>query len=1122
VLALYARMGGLMAAPYTPEDPAVAGVLQAFGLTADQRRAAAARGQDIVVTAGAGSGKTRTLVARYLSLLAEGCSPRRVTAITFTEKAAREMRSRVRAALAQQFDLSFSSDQRQQWSELEAQLDAARIGTIHSLCAEILRAHPAEACIDPRFTVLDEGLAAALRAQAVADTLAWLVGEADNAPLLDVFTTTGLQTLLAFLLEQRLEVQALYEQAEAPADILRQALVAGSSHPALAAPLDALRRLQSEDRLRQDAGEPLADQVTGLLETWARVEGALAAGRLVESAGFLFQARRQMSGGTGKRTGAARQGLTSLRTAYDEVLDPWLGGRNAKDPPPDETLESLFLQSQPRVRLAFERLLQTYQAALRQRQALDFDDLEAGAACLLSQPGLRIRWQGEMDALLVDEFQDTNARQREIIQALCGETPGRLFVVGDARQSIYRFRRADVTVFRRLQQEIQARGGLVVDLDLTYRAHAPLLLAAGDLLAGVMGVEPDPQRPYHVPFSPLRSDRDTPGPTMQSPHVELVLGGGENAGAARPLAAQALALRLHELRQAGQIQRWDEVALLFRASTGFQDYEEAFEAAGVPFVTVAGRGFYDRPEIRDVLNLLRALADPWDDLAMAGLLRSPAFGLSDAALYRLRWQAGRRLPYWSALQGGLESLDEPDRAHARRALDLLGGLQPLVDRLPVAELLKRLVDGVDYRAILATAQAAGSRLWRNLDKLLADAQASGLVSVRAFLEYLDTLRDVGAREGEAPAEAEGAVRLMSIHKAKGLEFPLVVLADAARQRRNTRSAAYLLPETGLVYRLDHFDTQPLLYRLAHLQDIWQSEEEEKRLLYVALTRAREKLLISGHCTPRSGGWSASGWLGSLAEAGRVDLGVVIDGSQPMEAATLHGHALRLCALPADGAALPLPPPAAHSWPESTQAPLYHPLLPPDPEDGDPEPGETPRPWRATGERLRPPAEAVGLLVHHAIQRWLFPGDPGLPGLLETAALEAGLADPAQRLEAVQQAGRLLGRLQRHPLWQEIRQAGERYHEVPFTRMTAGGGLDTGYLDLLYRSAQGWQVIDFKSEALHSPAERQAAIARSLPQMRRYAQAARHLLRQPARVRLCFLDDEGRVSLEEVFIHGATG
>lgn len=1097
-------------------------ILDSFSLNPAQRRAAAARGRDVVVTAGAGSGKTRTLAARYITLLAEGFSPRRVTAITFTEKAAREMRSRVRAALVQQIALAAADHERRRWSSLEAQMDSARIGTIHSLCAEILRAHPAEAGVDPRFEVLEEGLSAALRAEAAADTLAWLAGEADFAPLLQGLNTGSVEKLLVFLLDRRLDAADAFERGLDARQIITKTLSDALRRPDLHEPLDELRRMQAAGTLAADAGEKLARQIEDLFSLWGRALKALEGGNGVEAAALLFTARRTaMRGGAGGRTSRARALLAGLKDAYDRHLDPWLGGQDSKDTPPDEAVEKLFGQTLPLLRRAFDHLLQTYQTALRRRQALDFDSLEAGAASLLAQPGLLRRWQGEMDALLVDEFQDTNARQRAIVLALCGETPGRLFVVGDSRQSIYRFRRADVTVFSSLQEETRRRGGLVIDLDLTYRAHTPLLQAAGSLLEAVMGAQPDPERPYYVPFSPLRSDHDLPRDGMLAPHVEFVLGVGEDAESARPAAAQALARRLLDLRQEGQIRRWEDAALLFRASSGFPHYEDALEAAGIPFVTVAGQGFYNRPEIRDLLNLLRALADPWDDLAMAGLLRSPAFGLSDSALYRLRWRSGQTQPYWAALQGSLEQLDEPDQALARRAAHLLRELQPLVDRLPVAELLKLLADSADYRAILASAETAAGRLWRNLDKLLDDAQASGLVNVRAFLEYLDTLREAGAREGEAPAEAEGAVCLMTIHKAKGLEFPLVVLADAARRGRNTGEAAYLLPETGPAFRFDPHEPSPLLYRLAKMQDARQSEAEEKRLLYVALTRAQEKLLISGHCTSgSSGSWKADGWLGSLAQAGRVDLEKAINGGGPFEAEAPGGHPLRVWALPpAAAAAQAARPPGGADWPESAAQPLYRSLLLPEPDDEDPEPNEAPRPRRATGAHLRPPAEALGLLVHRAIQRWVFPGSSALPGLLEAAALEAGLADPLQRAEAVRLAEMLLARLRQHPLWLEIDQAAERRHEVPFARLTAAGRFDTGYIDLLYRSAEGgsppWQIVDFKTDSLRSADARQAALEQHRRQMRRYAQAALHLLGEPARVRVCFLDDDGQVGLYEL-------
>ena len=175
----------------------------------------------------------------------------------------------------------------------------------------------------------------------------------------------------------------------------------------------------------------------------------------------------------------------------------------------------------------------------------------------------------------------------------------------------------------------------------------------------------------------------------------------------------------------------------------------------------------------------------------------------------------------------------------------------------------------DYRAMLASEGESntGGRLWRNLDKLLSDTHASGFINIREFLDYLDTLSEVGAREGEAPADAQGAVRLMTIHKSKGLEFPVVVLADAGRARHSGSEQAYLLPEIGLAAKLD---PPPMLYRLAKWQDGLQNEAESLRILYVALTRAKDKLIISGHTTPSiKGEWKSSEWLSELGAHAHV-------------------------------------------------------------------------------------------------------------------------------------------------------------------------------------------------------------------------------------------------------------
>ena len=1088
-------------------------VVSTFGLTPDQRAAALERERDVVVTAGAGSGKTRTLVARYASLLADGLLPRRVVAITFTKKAAREMRSRVREALSDLAQKAADEAERQRWVELSAQMDSAQIGTIHSLCTEILRAHPAEAGIDPRFEVLDEGLAAALRVQIVSDTLKTLVEQPEYEPLLQEFGISGVQNLLDYLLTRRLEARESFDQNIDSNSVILQFIGAALNFPALAEPIAELRSISPESLL-QSEGDKLARMVTDLLFLWREAESAFANGDVIGCAGNLFQARREkMKGNIGKRVSAVKDTISALKEAFDSLLNPLTGGADSKDVPPGRESEALFEQLQPLVRAAFTLLHQAYQVALQQRHVLDFDDLEYGALQLLKRAEIRSRWQSELDALLVDEFQDTNVRQREIVEALAG-VPGRLFLVGDSRQSIYRFRRADVTVFRAVQERVRTQGGLVLDLNITYRAHNPLLMATGDLLAVVMGTESDPTRPYYVPFSALHAHRKTAPNYISEAYVELVLGAGADAGAARLVASRALAVRLLELKTAGQIRTWDEVALLFRASTGFVHYEDAFEEAGIPFVTVAGRGFYDRPEIRDVLNLLRALADPADDLAMAGLLRSPAFGLTDAALYQLRLQNKQTVPYWTALQGDLSVLNEADRACALRVLQILTTLLPLVDRTPVAELLKRLVDATDYRAILATDDPSGTggRLWRNLDKLLDDAQSSRQVNVRDFLEYLATINDAGAREGEAPAEAHGAVRLMTIHKSKGLEFPVVVLADAGREPHGSSEAAYLLPELGLSFKLD---PAPMLYRLAKWQDKQQSDAENQRLLYVALTRAKDKLLISGHAAPaRSGSeLSVSAWMADLCAAAGVELTSVLDqAGKALETRTTSDQVLRAWCMAVENAQPTAIEPAVKGiYPESDEPSLYTPLAEPLPALMEEDEPENLHIWRATGTGAQGPPSVTGQMVHKAIELWLFPDDPRLIPMLEAAALNAGLASGEQRIEAVRRARELLERLHMHPLWDELDTAIERHHEIPYSRMN-GDQAETGYIDLLYRTASGWQVLDFKTDLIRNVTQREALVGKYARQMQRYVSAVESLLGEPVQVRMCFLDDMGNVTV----------
>jgi ATP-dependent helicase/nuclease subunit A len=1124
-------------------------ILSLIPLDPTQRAAVTQRDADIIVTAGAGSGKTRTLVARFLALVEEGTPLRSLIAITFTDKAAREMRTRIGSEIRKWLTAD-GTPQPELWQAAFADLDSARIGTIHSLCAAILRGHPAEAKVDPDFEVLDENTSAALRAQAVQVALDWVANEADAVTLFALLEESELREMMTALLEKRASARAAFD---AGGDLRRvwttalaRALARYTHAPEARDALATLRDLHARDELARAAGAKLAAQVVALLERWTRIETARAWDTRLQE---LFILRRECLGGAAGSPSAAKEAVRVLRETYDHTLDPWLGGKSPADPTPRWELDERAAQAMPQLRRAFDAVVNVYDALKAERRALDFDDLETQTVALLeSNAAVRAHWQSETRAVLVDEFQDTNDFQRRLIYALSGfqlaaQTSRRthLFIVGDGKQSIYRFRGGDVTVLRRVQADLVASGGKAFDLDLTYRAHEPLVRQLNTLLEPILGTLDDPARLYAIPFSPLHAHRPAPR-DIREPFVEFCLGIGENTAEGRAAAAHALAARLRRMRDEGIA--WGNIALLFRASTHFADYEAAFERANIPFVTVAGKGFYERPEVRDLLNTLAAIADPTDDPALAGALRSPAFGLSDGALYLLRHSAGTPRAFWSALHGNLSALEQDDAARAVRAREILSETTRLAGRVPIAAVLKHLLAATDYHAILRSAPDA-ERPRRNVDKLLADAHTSGLVSIGEFLEYVQTLRDVEAREGEAPVEAGKAVQLMTVHKAKGLEFPMVVIADAGHSPRG-RNSFWLDPELGPLFPVRTAEERSVMASLAAQRDADQADAEERRLLYVAATRAIDKLLVCGHCRrKRDGTLTLSGWLDQLGALIGLDAVTVPESlAAPLSVSvnTIGGQIA--CAIsplvdtqdqepqakdqesnvqprsfaPSVGATPRGCPIVEGSSPVSDLAQsqsLIAPLIAPasarvDEKTRAREAEPPPRVWRVvpTAQRPRAPAWVVGKLTHEALRWWRFPDRPDLAGFLYPHALAAGLTDRIEITATIDEARRLLARFQTHVLYMEMH-AAQRIHEVPYT-FRRDARVETGVIDVLYRVGDVWRLVDFKTDAIQDEEMLKGKIVEYGDQVTRYAAAVQALVGAEPQTLLCFLDMCGQV------------
>ena len=1120
-------------------------IVAQMGPSEEQRPAVLERGRDIVVTAGAGTGKTRTLVARYLSLLAEDVPLRSVIAITFTRKAAREMRNRVRGEVRRYLErVDLPDDQRERWQSIYTGLDAARIGTIHSLCTEILRSHPAEARVDPRFEVLDEGLGNVMRSRAIEETLGWAADDEQAARLFDLLGAGGLQIALNTLLKQRLDAREAF--VSLPDDPLAHWGERLSQHQQQA--FDVLTGADDwRDGVAMVRALAASDPSDKLEVERRKAVAALRGGTglLVEQlASLAGLAEVKLSGGSQKNWPGGKDDVTAVKDAMRTLRGMWKAQSDQLELRLTE-LDAAIAAQLPALRRAFDFACDRYDSLKRERQALDFDDLEQRALDLLRENAtVRARWQRDARSILVDEFQDTNTRQRDLVAFLNGDGD-KLFIVGDAKQSIYRFRGADVAVFRAERDRVAQCGGAAFALQTSYRAHAQLVDGLNDLLRPVLGERSDPVRPWAEPFAALRPFRVEAGPGSAAPFIELHLTVGSKSAGALDRAADALVGRLIELVEGGaQVEDggelralgYGDVAILCRASTAFGAYEDALERASVPFLTVAGRGFYGRAEIRDLLNALQSLADLTDDLALAGLLRSPVFGLSDIALYRLcqaRAVGGKPRRLWDVLRGGDMALEGDQLDRVQRAVGIVEQLHERVGRLPVADVLKALLDTTDYRAVLI--QAGQARGARNVSKLLADAHACGIVGVGEFLEYVANLRDAGTREGEARATTEGAVQIMSVHAAKGLEFPIVAIGDVTAGGRGS-GGLLIDPDLGILPRLKDEDGQSAtVYLLGKARSEDQDAAESDRLFYVAATRARERLLLSGCIGLKRDGTPGKldGWLGKLGGDSCLALaGEAIPHTEDGAAANAldlqAGDTPVKCTIYEPGI----------EWPRrasAQQEAVERAILPPPLleaisagierlDEGVMEQDRIPpqRVWRVVpvAERPSAPRWVIGSIVHESLAGWRFPdGDEGLFERWASArARSYGITDPRELADAVSQSRRLMLLFHRHPLYREMDGAERRLHEVPYSLMNEGE-LESGIIDALYLADGAWTIVEFKTDRVGDQADFERLLAETdyAVQAERYVAAVEQLLGERPACVLCWLNWAGGVRVNRVGI-----
>jgi ATP-dependent helicase/nuclease subunit A len=1062
--------------------------IESMGLSETQRAAVLDTRPRALVAAGAGSGKTRLLVAYFVhALVDEGFPIERLVAVTFTRKAGAELVSRIRSSL--------HTCGR---PDLARALDVATIGTIHGLCRRLLKEHALEAGVDPAFTIL-EAEAAVLVKEDVCRRVWDLAVEQANETELEVFASRG-ETM-------RRSVVPLYDRLRGTGQDDPQVVIAPGP---------------SAERVRSELVLPIREALAaggGLARRSATLEADLhlleaCVGWLADptsvraddedlriTAGF-FPSRKTPS--MEPHFAPVRMALTRYRCALAE--------RRLR--PVVSTMNDLLAQ--------FHRHYETYK---QERSLLDFADLELRTRALLAggatDQGSSVSLPGSR--ILIDEFQDTNELQCTILEGLGA---ARLLMVGDERQSIYRFRGADVEVFRRRQTALEpggrdvSAGGALHRLDVNYRSRPELLAFVNRLFAHehFFGKR-------FVALEPGRDPTERVGGFSAPPSVEVLVaarlqGDDLDAPASLMQQAEADAVGSHVrllIDNEGWAQR--DIVVLLPAQTHVGLYQEALLARGVDVYVVRGKGYYSQEEVSDVSSLLQLLVNPHDDLALVAALRSPLVGVSDDTLYVLGQEARRTRArsLWEVVRGRRTGgLSSEDRGLLIDLVEQLTGLRRLVGRSGLAKLIDEAISVCGYDVCLL-ASPDGKRRFANVRKLMRmadDFEALEGPDLAGFLQLLQSMGDLSDREGSAPtlAEGEDVVRVMTVHQAKGLEFPVVILAGLGSDVPQGSYPEFVIGSDGRMgvflkgSRRKNYESRDLFCGPA--AEILSDErdkalEEDVRLLYVAMTRAQERLVLVGARPGRDKSEScrigrvvSALGLHDLPEVGAIvplkGLDAVVVGVAPPPAGT-EGKPRQTATPVAGDAAVTVCPrfletasrdgvPRRLSFSALAvfqRCPMQFYLermlgLAPMPEGPVSEDACPPAPEEVAldGDELRSGRE-VGLLVHALLER--LPPDEEPPTLdsLRSAAPRSLLEGGARLSPADLERALLLTRRFWESSFADKRFAASAMREAPFA-FDQGDIMISGVMDLIWQEDHAWHIVDYKTNALNGRSTAEAA------------------------------------------------
>lgn len=792
---------------------------------------------NVSLLAGAGSGKTYVLMKRFVQILRADLSvnPTNIVAITFTRKAADEIKGRVRQAVSECVEQAQNDLERLRWQEHLQKVESAPISTIHSLCSRILRDNPVETQLDPEFTILEDFEAQDFFKETLQQYLRKNIKE--NAALRRLVQTYG--------------VNSFVNQVTALGDKLSE-LVREDN---LAEPY--LKAKEELPTLQQKLFAAVREVIEAREALGAKTKGRQT---LTEAAGLLDEMQKQLlapepdcslldASGVVKVSGKALAAeLTNLKNLRQELNHVILNAKGC-----DLVQDWLAV-------------LQEFYACLSARKqennVLFNDDLDLLAIeHLQKNEALRQKYQERYKYIMVDEFQDTNERQRQLIYLLCGnklDNTNNLFIVGDVKQSIYRFRHADVSVFNRVKEDIAQNAGQNLGMKTNFRSTQSIVESCNTAFCQLMDL---PKEEICLEHHEGANTGGAKVCLLQVPYKSKDddLGAKEDKWQKE---AQAIAAYLQQElpKVEPQLRPGASKAILLRAMTHCEILRQTLQGYGINCVVVKGKGFYEQQEVLDILNLLAALHNRYASLELAGALRSNYFGLDDAALTQLFWQTENDKPLWDVLQavgsGELQlNLQPEQQALAMHAAERLRSLRQAAALMALPELFAQLWDELKPEFVLSQQENGPSKL-ANVKKLRRLAQQYCQTKQASLAEWLQNVKDLRASSSKEPAatvQADDALQIMTIHNSKGLEFDLVILPQLDKSVKGDTASIKYLPgkegEQGLLGIKEPDKEMQLqnsgVYEQAKARDSELEEAESRRLLYVAMTRAQKQLLMVG-------------------------------------------------------------------------------------------------------------------------------------------------------------------------------------------------------------------------------------------------------------------------------------